>query len=127
MLTADTVRFIIVHCSRTKPEEGDGFYIVDRKCRLRGCFSCGYHYVVGREGQVEEGRPLTEYGNHTYGFNKQSLGVCLVGMPGEYTKEQRASLKALLEDLLKQYPHAKAVTHEELQPRFADGCPGIRL
>lgn len=127
MIKPPDLRYIIIHCSKTWPRQGDGLAAVERKCRLRGALSCGYHYVISRKGIVESGRPLSEWGNHTLGYNQMSLGVCLVGMPGKATPAQKKSLKGLLERLKAEYPEAKQVTHEELQPTSARGCPGFKL
>ena len=123
----EDIRYIIVHCSKTTPRQGDGLATVERKCRLRGALSNGYHYVISRTGLVEKGRALDEAGNHTLGYNQMSLGVCLVGMPGKATEAQKESLRALLADLKEQYPDAKAVTHEGIQPTTGRGCPGFKL
>lgn len=123
----EDIKYIIVHCSKTTKRQGDGLVAVERKCRLRGALSCGYHYVIARDGKVHNGRALDEAGNHTLGFNDRSLGVCLVGMPGAATEAQRESLRTLLSILQEQFPAARAVTHEELQPTTGRGCPGFKI
>jgi N-acetylmuramoyl-L-alanine amidase len=123
------VRWIVVHCSKTAAHQGDGVQVVDRKCRLRGALSCGYHFVICRDGTVEKGRKLTEPGNHLIGYNKNSIAICVVGMPASSTREQRASLRDLLSRLKTEFPWASAITHSDLQPRTAGraGCPGFKL
>lgn len=123
----EDVEYIIVHCSKTTAKQGDGLYTVERKCRMRGALSSGYHYIISRDGKVENGRPLDIAGNHTLGFNGRSLGVCIVGMPGKATYPQKKALADLLGILREQYPDARAVTHEELQPTSGKGCPGFTL
>ena len=127
MISPRDVRYIIVHCSKTHPRQGDGLAAVERKCRQRGALSCGYHFVISRDGTIESGRPLSEWGNHTLGYNQMSLGVCLVGQPGKATAAQKKALRGLLDDLKGRYPEAKQVTHEDLQPTSARGCPGFKL
>ena len=39
----------------------------------------GYHWLVPSDGQLVIGRPLHLEGAHTRGYNRQSLGVCLIG------------------------------------------------
>ncbi len=123
----EDIKFIIVHCSKTTRRQGDGLAAVERKCRLRGALSCGYHYVIDRSGKFHIGRAPNVAGNHTLGFNDRSLGVCLVGMPGSATEAQRESLQILLSILRERFPDARAVTHEELQPITGRGCPGFKL
>lgn len=126
-MTPADIKYIVVHCSRTTARQGDGFATVERKCRLRGALSCGYHYVISRDGLVQTGRRPDEPGNHLIGHNDRSLGVCLVGMPGKATAEQKRALETLLDTLKEQFPEAQPITHEELQPRTGRGCPGLKL
>lgn len=126
-MTPEDITHVIVHCSKTTKRQGDGLMAVERKCRLRGAFSCGYHYVISRDGTVQSGRKLDEAGNHTLGYNASSIGVCLVGMPGRATYEQKQALQTLLSILREEFPNATAVTHEEIQPSTGKGCPGFKL
>lgn len=123
----EDIKYIIVHCSKTSGRWGDGLPAVERKCRLRGALSCGYHFVIRKDGTWENGRPLNEAGNHTLGFNDRSIGVCLVGMPGKAKVKQREGLRTLLSILKEQFPDARAVTHEEVHPTTGRGCPGFNL
>jgi N-acetylmuramoyl-L-alanine amidase len=123
----EDVRHIVVHCSRTTVRQGDGLAVVERKCRLRGALSCGYHFVISRDGAVHSGRRLDEAGNHIVGHNADSIAICLVCMPGRATDRQRHAVQRLLDILKEQFPGATPVTHEELQPSTGKGCPGYRL
>lgn len=123
----EDIRFIVVHCSKTRLGQGDGLVVVERKCRQRGAFSCGYHFVISRDGTVHRGRPLDQPGNHVIGYNDCSIAICLVGMPGRATEKQRHAVKRLLGILKEEFPWAEALTHEELQPSTGKGCPGYRL
>ena len=123
----EDIKYIVVHCSKTTVRQGDGLAVVERKCRQRGALSCGYHFVISRDGTVHNGRKLEEAGNHIVGYNDKSIAVCLVGMPGRATEKQRYAIKRLLGILKEQFPDAIAVTHEELQPSTGKGCPGYKL
>ncbi len=50
----------------------------------RGWADVGYHYLVGQDGGVYEGRVLGARGAHVAGFNTGSVGVCLIG---DYTAD----------------------------------------
>lgn len=69
---------IIIHCSATR--EGEWFDIedVDRWHKERGWKGCGYHYVIGLNGDIWPGRAVGEKGAHTKGFNDW-VGVCYIG------------------------------------------------
>ena len=126
-MTADEVTHIVVHCSRTGPEDGPGYMAVERRCRKRGALSCGYHYVIERGGIIKACRPLDTAGNHLLGHNDSSLAICLVGMPGTFRAAQKKALGLLLGALRHDYPQAALATHESLDPKTAHGCPGIPL
>ena len=126
-MTPEDVKYIVVHCSKTSKHKGDGLDVVERKCRMRGALSIGYHFVISRDGTIQKGRPLTEAGNHARGYNTNSIAVCLVGLPKRATSAQKASLYWLIDLLQREFPAAEAVTHEDIQPREGKDCPGFKL
>lgn len=95
----------------------------------------GYNYVIRRDGTRELGRDLDndgdvieEVGAHAFGFNANSLGICLVGGKGEnggdetnFTDAQYESLKRLLRELAWKCPGAQIVGHNDLTD--AKTCP----
>jgi len=92
----------------------------------RGFKDCGYHKVIRRDGTVELGRPESEIGAHTKGFNKESLGVVLTGSndePWYATDAQYRSLNRVLEDWIAKYGimTTQIFFHKELN---ATSCPG---
>lgn len=103
---------IIVHCSATYPDQDVGVDTI-RKWHVeeRGWSDIGYHYVVRRDGTVEEGRPITKAGAHCKGHNADSIGVCLEGglIPDtkepskDYTAQQLKSLGNLILTLRSKY------------------------
>lgn len=69
---------IILHCSATRAGEWFDIEDVDRWHRQRGWKGCGYHYVIGLNGDIWPGRAVGEKGAHTKGFNDW-VGVCYIG------------------------------------------------
>lgn len=78
--------------------------------------SCGYNYVIlngypysSRErlsyldGSIECGRPLNEVGAHVCGYNRDSIGICLIGKPGKFTHRQYRATKAMILSLLHRF------------------------
>ena len=51
-------------------------------------------------------------GAHVYGFNNESLGICLIGKTN-FNKKQFITLKKLLQWKIK-YPYAKILGHRDL-------------
>ena len=73
----------------------------------------GYHKIVKRSGEVENGRPEYWIGAHVKGKNDISLGVCLIGR-NNFTKNQFISLERVLKKWKKEYPNAKIVGHRDV-------------
>ena len=69
---------IILHCSATRAGEWFDIEDVDRWHKQRGWKGCGYHYVIGLNGDIWPGRAVGEKGAHTKGFNDW-VGVCYIG------------------------------------------------
>lgn len=75
---------IILHCTDSDDSLDIGFKEVNSWHRDRGWMSpsgisCGYHYIVRRNGKIESGRPENEVGAHCYGHNWDSIGISWVG------------------------------------------------
>jgi len=90
---------IIVHCSDSPDSMAIGFREINDWHKERGWLdkksgvSCGYHYIVKRNGRVEAGRPESSVGAHCYGHNRKSLGICWVGRDKMTPKQNRALIQ----------------------------------
>lgn len=122
---------IVIHCADTYPRmDIDIKEIREWHVGYRGWKDVGYHYIITRKGEVQEGRPIEEMGAHVAGHNKDSIGICLVGgkfdkdNPNDelFTRAEFESLKDLLDDLWEQYPDAKVIGHCELDPKKECPC-----
>ena len=120
---------IIIHCSATPETMDIGAKDIDRWHRQRGWRKIGYHYVIRRNGDIEQGRELDEIGAHCRGLNATSVGVCLVGgvdSEGEpesnFTDNQWASLEECINDLLLPYSHAEVCGHNKYSSK---ACPSF--
>ena len=90
----------------------------------------GYHFIVHRNGEVANGRPVWRSGAHVAGHNKNTIGVSLVGGRGgcsddsfldNFTEEQEKALRELIEDLKKDHKTITKVTgHNEYASK---ACP----
>lgn len=124
--------FIAIHCSATA-NQNFGAADIDKWHRKNGWACIGYHYVIRRDGTVEEGREESVIGAHVADWNAVSLGICMVGgvdaddpnkAKNNFTKEQFASLKQLLIDLKVRYPKAKIQGHRDF-PNVHKACPSF--
>jgi N-acetyl-anhydromuramyl-L-alanine amidase AmpD len=105
---------------------------IDRWHRERGWLGCGYHFVIKRDGTVEDGRPLEKTGAHVRGMNSKSKGICLVGGMNRaksgaevnYTDEQMEALRKLIDDLRDEhFPDAKVAGHVDFDNHKT--CPNF--
>jgi len=107
--------FIAIHCSATA-DQNFGAADIDKWHRKNGWACIGYHYVIKRDGTVEQGREESVIGAHVADWNAVSLGICMVGgvsaddhtkAEHNFTKAQFESQKKLLVDRKVRYPKAK--------------------
>ena len=97
--------------------------------------STGYHFVIGIDGIVYEGRPLGAQGAHAFGHNPGNIGIALIGnfQPWTFrgnqtpTNEQLLSLVQLVNVLQdgQGISNSDTVTHRNLDP--GNACPGENL
>jgi hypothetical protein len=127
----EKVEYLIIH--HTSRNNDFPFFVRLRHKYLRGWDDIGYHYLIGgtgfftKNGRIYPGRPEGMKGAHTFGYNRRSLGICLIGNFEKTapSKEQFESLFSLLEQKAKQYsvPIEKILGHGEL-PGADTACPG---
>ena len=127
-------KYIVVHCSQTRPSQNIGAKEIDRWHRERGWLKIGYAKVIKRDGTVEQGRDDDELQAHVKNYNHVSTSVCVVGGAMEddwkqpednFTGEQWDSLKKVLKELVVKYPKARIVGHYELDERKT--CPNFNV
>jgi N-acetylmuramoyl-L-alanine amidase len=140
-MTLTNVKYLIVHCSGTPPEDTtvDALYL-NTIHKGFGLSKIGHHLVIKQSGDIQRGRNEDEIGQHTPGFDTNSLSVCLIGglhrtesitrsgrtirkaWP-DYSTEQLASLKIIIDSWKTRWPQAKLVGHGDLNKKKS--CPGF--
>lgn len=118
---ADSVRFIVIHCSATQSDRDYTVEQLHRDHKVRGFRTIGYHFYIRRSGIVTQHRRLLEVGAHVRGLNRCSIGICYEGGLDESgktadtrTPEQKERLRELLWKLHTLFPHALIVGHRDL-------------
>ena len=118
---------LIVHCSATKPDMNIGADEIREWHLKRGFSDIGYHFVIRRDGTLERGRPLDLTGAHCKGYNKRSVGICLIGGVDydnepqiNYTAKQWSLLAQLISSFLLIYPDLRVAGHNEFSTK---ACP----
>lgn len=76
---ADSVRFIVIHCSATRCDRDYTVEQLLRDHKVRGFRTIGYHFYIRKNGVVAQHRKLLEVGAHARGFNRCSIGICYEG------------------------------------------------
>lgn len=103
---------------------------VHRWHRNQGWSGIGYHYLIRKDGTIEQGRPRDTVGAHCYGENWHTVGVNIVGNFQEAEPEpaQLESAKRLLAALCRNYglePGRNTIFgHRDFN---STACPGNNL
>lgn len=69
---------VIHHAGLTKDVDIDVPSIHDMHLR-NGWAGIGYHFVVHKDGFIEQARPLEYVGAHAYKNNQYTVGICMTG------------------------------------------------
>ena len=135
------IKNIILHCSDS--EFGNVKIITDWH-KQRGWRTIGYSYVICSgeyenknydieyDGLIEGGRDLNndpyidglEQGAHAKYFNRDSIGICLIGKD-KFTPKQFESLTYLIKMWEKMIPDIKVIGHYEINKNKS--CPNINM
>ena len=95
-----------------------------------GWAGIGYHFVIRKDGTIEQGRPVDTVGAHAYGENSHTVGVHLSGdfMQAQPTTAQIESAAMLFANICTDYSividRAHIVGHRDL---MSTDCPGDNL
>lgn len=87
--------FIVIHTTLTFPDQAVDAKVIEGWHRQRGFDGIGYHEVFLRDGTIEKGRPLDEFGAHTIGYNGNSVGLVLCGGYERVTDERLTREQAI--------------------------------
>ena len=95
-------------------------------------FACiGYHFIIGADGRVFEGRPLAYQGAHATGDNNiGNIGICLLGDfdRNPVSRLQRIRLIEVLDRLCAEYGIVSSVSTVLCHKDFkSTDCPGRYL
>lgn len=121
-----TTALIIHHAGLSKDMDIDVPAIHDMHVG-NGWAGIGYHFVIHKDGFIEQARPLQYVGAHAYKNNTYSVGIC---MTGNYNlayppQEQALALQQLSAALCKKFkikPNSKTIFgHRDVNDT---SCPG---
>jgi len=118
---------ITLHCSDT--ENGKDISVDEiRRWHVEenGWDDIGYHFIITVDGKVHTGRPLNVQGAHVMGWNRDNIGICMVGLDKFY-KVQFEALRYKLDGLLifRDIDAWNIFAHHQFDKR--KDCPGILI
>jgi N-acetylmuramoyl-L-alanine amidase len=120
-------KYIVVHCSATRPSANITAQTVREWHIAKGWEDIGYHFFIQRDGTIESGRHPNDMGAHVAGRNTDSVSLCMAGgldeqgnsfnnRPDLFTPLQWESAKLLVAVLKRMYPFAAVLGHRDLSP-----------
>ena len=131
MMSADSVRFLVLHCSASRCNQDYSVEQLRRDHKARGFYDIGYHFYITKDGILYPCRPENEIGAHARHYNAHSIGICYEGGLDENgkpadtrTPEQKKTLEELLYSLSLSYPNAEILGHRDL-PGVRKACPSF--
>lgn len=130
MKDADSIRFLVLHCSATRSNQNYSVEQLRRDHIKRGFYDIGYHFYIQKDGTLTQHRFLLEVGAHARPYNRCSIGICYEGGLDEngkprntLTAEQTERINDLLIRLHRLFPKAKIVGHRDLPGTTPKECP----
>ena len=97
-------KYITLHVSATKEGVDIGRDEIDRWHKNKGWSMIGYHYVIQLDGTIEIGRPESKMGSHVRGYNKNNIGVCIIGGLGHKNIKAKIKLGMFVDPIKKEAP-----------------------
>ena len=132
MMSADSIKFLVLHCSATRCDQDYSVEQLRRDHKARGFYDIGYHFYIRKDGTMTQHRKLLEVGAHARPYNRCSIGICYEGGLDEHgkacntmTAEQETRLVDLFRNLKTLFPKAKIVGHRDLPGTTPKECPGF--
>ena len=77
MMSADSVRFLVLHCSATRRNQDYSVEQLRRDHKSRGFYDIGYHFYIRKDGAMTQHRFLLEVGAHARPYNRCSIGISM--------------------------------------------------
>lgn len=121
---------IIVHCTANTARCKLTPLQIIQGCQKRIGDKGGYHCIIDLNGMLYVFYPATEVVYHAEGHNSHSIGIAYIGgldLDAKTPKNtlnvaQADTLRELLQELLRFYPNAKIMGHNEISNK---ACPSF--
>ena len=110
---------IFIHCTASPQSWGRAELLAEFK--RKGWKNPGYHYIVTKDGRVQQLLVEDSVANGVKGYNQSSIHVAYVGgidskghPTDNRTAQQKAALRTLLKDLRSKHPTAQILGHRDI-------------
>ncbi len=123
----DFLSTLVVHHTAMPPEDGP-LAVQQLHQDVNGWADVGYHFLVGPDGTLYEGRDLRVRGRQVSGANTGTVGIVLLGNFEEIPSvpaAQLAALEQILGYLARTYDIHYMAGHRDFNPDTL--CPGAHL
>ena len=130
LLNRNATDMIVIHHTGNPTDDDLSAQELNASHQAQGWTCIGYHYVVRKDGSIEQGRPHWTVGAHAYGENSHTIGIHVCGNfeESQPTQAQIESTAMLLANICHDYglpiDSAHVVGHRDL---MATACPGRNL
>ena len=132
VLNPQNVQYLVIHCTATNPRQRLTPQMLELMHKAQGWETAGYHYYITTSGKCWQFRNTDQQGAHVLGYNDKSIGIAyeggcdgLLAPKDTLNADQEAALVALILQLREQFPQARIVGHNELNPKKA--CPSFKV
>ncbi|MFB5660753.1 N-acetylmuramoyl-L-alanine amidase [Alteribacillus sp. HJP-4] len=121
------VRQIVIHHSATS--SGTSLAFANFHINHHDWPGIGYHYVILKNGIVQETQKLTTVSYHVSSHNLKSIGICLVGDFTTHSPplKQYAAAVELVRYLQKDKPELAVFGHSECPGNSSTRCPALNM
>ena len=75
MMSADSVRFLVLHCSASRCNQDYSVEQLRRNHKARGFYDIGYHFYIRKDGTMTQHRKLLEVGAHARPYKIDALSA----------------------------------------------------
>ena len=112
------IKYIVCHCTAGNQDQKTTDIKAYWANKL-GWKSYGYHYLINKDGSIENLTDISKPTNGVKGFNSNSIHVCYKGgQQGKDTRTpyQKLAMLDILIELKKQFPKAVICGHRDFSP-----------
>ncbi len=105
------IKIVVHHTGKSKKIQ----QIIDLHVKKNRWSTIGYHFMISKKGTIYYSRSLNYAGAHTFGYNRNAIGIALFGNfdVDEPTEKQIESLNRLIEVLCNEYEIKNILGHNE--------------